>query len=324
MPAGHPEVAARLAGALLSLAGAEPPASDAAHQKIRAEIADGCPHTLDLLLADERTILAGRAAILESPAEIASLCAKSAGAGLDDRLVRAARLLAAREELPVESRLEALGVETALWKRAHPSTSTPAPVPEPLRAQIQTRVRELLARPIADALRHTTLTTAADVLHDAGDDAGARKLLTDELARSRVPWYLQGELAAIAAARGEADEALRYSAAAVRSAEGRATQIQWRVEELKTLLKVHPNAPDVELLPRLRTTYALIASLPDGFAGRNRRRLGMIVKALGPVAARPSVRAILTAERARCASLDEPRRVACQTHFDAFPKSPGG
>jgi len=36
---------------------------------------------------------------------------------------------------------------------------------------------------------------------------------------------------------------------------------------------------------------ALIASLPDGFAGRNRRRLGMIVKALGAVAARPSVRA---------------------------------
>lgn len=323
VPPGLVEASARLAGSLLQAAAAAPPGEPGV-ARAQAAVRAGCPGHLEALLGEPARIVAARTAVLESAAPLRALCAPEAGSpaavALGERLSRAAALLAARAELPLEVHLSALGPDVALWKQGHPGQ----PVPAELRRRNSARVAELLAAPIAAGMRHTLITGAAELLADSGDDEGARRLLLAELPQSKVPWYLADDLAQIAAGRGEVDEALRWSAEAVRLAQGGATQVQWRVQELKLLLRLRPplaeagSAPTPELaqlVDRLRGFYQLVLSLPDGFAGRNKRRLGMVAQLLAPLARRPPVAALIDEQAARCPALEPPARSACQAHF---------
>ena len=322
VPRAEVEAAARLAGAALQLA-ADFPGDRAGAGTLIGAVAGRCAGLLDAMLGGPRQVLAARGPILEASAAIEQLCRPAVGAGLGDRLVAAARSLGADPTLPVEVRIEARIPEAALWRQAHGGA---APSPE-ARRRIVDEVQALLALPGEAALRHTVVDAASSALRAAGDEDGARAVLLAELPRSRVPWYILGELAAIAGDRGDVDEALRRSAEAVGAAAGRATQIQWRVAELKLLLKLRPGVADAELLPRLRGLYERMSALPDGYAGRNRRRLKLIAAALPPaaVAVRPALRALLVEERARCAGLPADRRAVCEGHFDGLlrPAGPG-
>ena len=67
---------------------------------------------------------------------------------------------------------------------------------------------------------------AAYLLHDAGDHAGAKRLLTAELERSDQPYYYMSSLADFAEQEGDKAGAVEWSRKAYEASKGPATRVQ--------------------------------------------------------------------------------------------------
>jgi protein disulfide-isomerase len=89
-------------------------------------------------------------------------------------------------------------------------------------------------------VRQSVISTAADLLHEAGDVAGARKLLEAELKRSASPYYYMLDLASLAEDEKDGPAAIAWARKAYETAEGPATRVQWAIEYSKTVLRQAP------------------------------------------------------------------------------------
>lgn len=90
-------------------------------------------------------------------------------------------------------------------------------------------------------VRQSVISDAADLLHRAGDDAGARKLLEAELKRSDSPYYYMLDLATIAEDTKDGPAAITWARKAYETSEGSATRVQWAISYSKTVLRQAPN-----------------------------------------------------------------------------------
>jgi len=84
------------------------------------------------------------------------------------------------------------------------------------------------------------ISNAADVLHAAGDDAGARQLLEAEVKRSASPYYYMLNLAALAEDDKDGPAAIGWARKAYEASQGPATRVQWAIEYSKTVLRQAP------------------------------------------------------------------------------------
>jgi protein disulfide-isomerase len=89
-------------------------------------------------------------------------------------------------------------------------------------------------------VRQSVISDAADLLHRAGDDAGAKALLEAELKRSASPFYYMLDLAGLAEAKHDAPTAIAWARKAYETSEGQATRVQWAIEYSKTVMRQTP------------------------------------------------------------------------------------
>lgn len=90
-------------------------------------------------------------------------------------------------------------------------------------------------------VRQSVISTAADLLHKAGDDAGARRLLEAELKRSSSPYYYMLDLASLAEDAKDGPAAIGWARQAYETSQGSATRVQWAIEYSKTVLRQAPD-----------------------------------------------------------------------------------
>ncbi|MBX3620971.1 MAG: thioredoxin fold domain-containing protein [Rhizobacter sp.] len=168
-------------------------------------------------------------------------------------------------------RLSAMTARVQLARLDEPKNTPPAVPPALL-----TDVRELIARLDRETTdgyeRQAVVTTAADLLQEAGASAESDALLKANLGRSHSPYYLMSGLASNARARGDTAEALRWYEEAWRRSEGPATRLQWGASYLGALVDLAPLDE-----PRIEATALQVfreaAAQPNAFYERSARSL---------------------------------------------------
>jgi protein disulfide-isomerase len=266
LAAAAPDAALQRRFALLALATAAPakdvPPPSAAE---RARIAT----LLDAVLAAPAEVRANRDLLgYQGPALIQRASATpDAAAQAGTRLLAALDAADAAQGDPADARLSAAITELALYRQQHPDT----PVPDALQQKARQRVAAADKAATTDHERQATISTAAYLLRQAGDDAAAEKLLLAELDRSASAYYYMPELAELAEARGDRQAALGWLRKAYDGAQGPATRVQWGVLYVEGLVRLTPaDRAAIE-----QATTAVIADLdaqPAGYHQRTRQR----------------------------------------------------
>ncbi|MGZ8320083.1 MAG: thioredoxin family protein [Telluria sp.] len=149
-----------------------------------------------------------------------------------------------------------------------------------LEQHARSRSAQAFAAPVAPALRHALLNTAAGVLSDACLFDEAEALLESELDRSHSPFYFMHNLAAIAKKRGDAVRAVDWYEQAWNRATGPATRLQWGASYLQGLGDFTPQ--DADRIDRLSGQIMdELSGMPDAACQRNRTQVQRIAAKLG-------------------------------------------
>ena len=183
----------------------------------------------------------------------------------------ALKALEADTTLSRADRLTALSARVELAKIDGVEDAKPA-IPEALQAEVRAHVAAA-DRGITDGYeRQAVITSAADVLEQAGLLAESTALLERNLGKSHSPYYLMSGLASNAKKRGDAVEALRWSESAFTKSEGPATRLQWGASYVKTLVELAPQ-DEGHIEKTVQQLFTEAAAQPDAFFERSARSL---------------------------------------------------
>lgn len=149
-------------------------------------------------------------------------------------LVAALDRVYADDSLPIPDRLATVGADIALAKGGGGS------VPPEVLAKVRARVAWADGSARDAMVRQSVISSAAGLLHQAGDDAGAKRLLEAELKRSASPYYYMLDLADIAEDEKDSRAAIGWARKAYETAQGPATRVQWAVAYSNTVLRLTP------------------------------------------------------------------------------------
>ncbi|MEI9926728.1 MAG: thioredoxin family protein [Sphingomonas sp.] len=169
------------------------------------------------------------------PPLVAALPDAGRRAALGAALVAALDRVYADATLPIPDRLATVGADIALAKAAG------GPVSPAVLAKVRARAAWADGTAKDAMVRQSVISNAADLLHDAGDDAAARRLLEAELKRSASPYYYMLDLASIAEDANDGPTAIAWARKAFETAQGPATRVQWGIEYSKTVLRQAPD-----------------------------------------------------------------------------------
>lgn len=196
------------------------------------------------------------------------------GAGTDERLAlssawnKALQGLAYDSSLSGNDRLNALLAQIALAHLAQPQGK----LPEALLKEVRERVAQADQNTSNAYERQSVISTAADILTEAGLLAESDTLLQAELKRSHSPYYFMLGLAANAKLRGEKTQALTWYEQAYQAAQGPATRLQWGVNYLGNLTELAPD--DAQRIEAIASqVLAEVNTTPNAFYERSRRAL---------------------------------------------------
>ena len=152
------------------------------------------------------------------------------GASLTQALDRVYR----DDSLPIPDRLETVNADIVLDK------ANGGRVSKAVLAKARARAAWADETAKGAMVRQSVISNAADLLHDAGDDARAKKLLEAELKRSASPYYYMLDLASLAEAEKDGPAAIAWARKAYDTSEGQATRVQWAIEYSKTVIRQAP------------------------------------------------------------------------------------
>lgn len=231
---------------------------------------------------------------------------------LRDRWLRAAAAIRLRPGAPLDVQL--LGYNAAI--DLHALEHGEAPLPAPLRAEIEAAVARVSALARTSSERHAVVPEAAYLLRSTGRRDEARAMLLAEIATGDAPSHHQTTLSQWALADGDRDAARRFARDAVTSARGRASRLQWMVNELSLYSTDPLDRP--RLLELAADVYRVLFERDDAFLGRNHPRAARLVEILGPLRAEAAVRALVERHSPRCSALPAESREPCHRHFAAL------
>ena len=190
---------------------------------------------LPLILGNPGEVTANRLELSYAVAPlIASLPDAGQNASLGASLVKALDGVYGDASLPLPDRLGTVDADILLDK-ARSGTVSAA-----VRAKVRDRAAWADQTAKEPMVRQSVISDAADLLHAAGDDAGAKKLLQGELKRSASPYYYMLDLAEIAEDEKDGPAAIVWARKAYETAQGPATRVQWAIEYSKTVLRQAP------------------------------------------------------------------------------------
>lgn len=164
--------------------------------------------------------------------------------------------------------LSATGARVALARVETPKGALPLPLLTEVRAVTHRAVREATDR----YEREAVIASAAQVLAEAGLLGDSDALLTAELSRSAVPYYLMLGLAANARQRGDAAAALDWYERAYAGAQGPATRLQWGTGYVRALIDLAPTRAE-RIERAARSVIGELEPKPETFYARNRASL---------------------------------------------------
>ena len=139
-----------------------------------------------------------------------------------------------------------------------------------------TDVREQVARVDRETTdgyeRQAVITTAADLLEEAGVPDESDALLKANLTKSHSPYYLMLGLAGNAKKRGDKAEALRWYEEAFNKSEGPATRLQWGSTYVNALVDLAPQ-DEARIERAVQQLFTEAAAQPNAFYERSARSL---------------------------------------------------
>jgi protein disulfide-isomerase len=219
------------------------------------------------LLGSPAEVLANRQELIyDSAGLIAALPESPQREALGTALIAAGDALYANTALALTERVDAVKIDIVL-------TADNGKVPQPVLDKVRARAAWADAEAKDKITRQSVIDTAAYALFDAGDRAGAKKLLTAELKRSDQPYYYMSSLADFAEQEGDKAAAVEWSRKAYEASQGPATRVQWAILYANTVLRLSPqDRKAVEA-----SSGAVIDELgksPDSYYQRTRVKVG--------------------------------------------------
>ncbi len=281
-----------------------------------AAYAKEAPEMIDRFLKTEQTIRAARSTIIYSSAEIIGWAYPKGKAR--DKIIK--RWIAAADAIgkdPTQSsdtRLWSLAPRLNLFRLEHEDGAVPT--------ELKNAVTEAAARADQEAKspyeRKAVIAGAAAFLKDVGNFDAARALLDKELKTTDTPWYYEGVYASVEKAAGNRDAALAWAAKAHQSVKGRASRLQWIVENLALTAKLGlPETDTPRLEAIVKDYYETALGLPDGFKGRNLTRAKKVADQLKPWLGRGKIGTLVKDYAAKC-QMDQALKASCTEHFAAL------
>jgi len=190
---------------------------------------------LEPMLASPAEVMANRQELTyDAPGLVSALTDGAKRDALKTALIAAADAIYANDALSMTERVEALNIDVAL---------AGDDIPPALLAKVRERAEWADANAKDKMTRQSVIDDAAYLLHDAGDHAGAKRLLTAELERSDQPYYYMSSLADFAEQEGDKAGAVSWSRKAYEASKGPATRVQWAILWSNAVLR---NTPDDE------------------------------------------------------------------------------
>ena len=191
---------------------------------------------LPVMLADPREVTDNREELSSSIAPlVAALPDPGQRQAIGSSLIRALDGVYDNPTLPPADRLGATYADIALAK------ANGAPVPPAVLAKVRARAAWADGAAKDKMVRQSVISEAADLLHEAGDDASAKRMLEAELPRSASPYYYMLDLASIAEEAKDGPAAISWARKAYQAAEGPATRVQWAIDYSATVLRQAPD-----------------------------------------------------------------------------------
>lgn len=231
---------------------------------------------------------------------------KADRARLAARAVQAADRLYADAALGLSDRLVITNVDLLLFRaEAGEDAAAPAALREKVRRRAEWADRE--ARTAYE--RQSVINTAADLLAETGDRAGAERLLKAELEKSKTPYYYMPSLADLAEKQGDKAAAIGWLRQGYETAEGPATRVQWGVLYVQGLIRLAPNDAGAIETAAGRVIDEL-AGRPNSYHQRTRQRFDGLDKQLTAWSRTHHGGAVLARLRARISA-------ACAAQADA-------
>ena len=287
-------------------------------QALLKQVGQLLPKLIAQVFESEKTIIAARSAILYdagpilswskrqvSPAKLEALYAQWAQAG---------KVIQTSEEASIDSKLWASYIPLEIFRL---NKGTAVDLPQSLVMSIKNAVKQADQEAKTTYERKAVITGAAYLLRKIGAFAEAKILLEKELKTTKTPWYIQSSLSRLAEAQNKPEQALYWSAKARESARGKATKIQWTVNDLLLTIDLQPtNIVKIEKL--LKDYYELAFSLNDGFLGRNKLRASKVLRAIKSLPASEKLKGALVNNSKSCKTLNDKNALNCQEHFSSL------
>lgn len=179
------------------------------------------------------------------------------------------------------SRADRLTALIARAQLAHVDAAKDGPRSVP--PALLTDVREQVARMDRETTdgyeRQAVITTAADLLEEAGVPDESDALLKANLDKSHSPYYLMLGLAGNARKRGDKADALRWYEEAFKRSEGPATRLQWGATYVSALVELAPQ-DEARIERAVQQLFTEAAAQPNVFYERSARSLQKVADKL--------------------------------------------
>ncbi|HEX3138751.1 MAG TPA: thioredoxin fold domain-containing protein [Rhizobacter sp.] len=180
------------------------------------------------------------------------------------------------------SRADRLTALIARAKLAHvdaPKGSGTPPVPPALLSDVREQVTRMDRETTDGYERLVVISTAAELLEEAGVPDESDALLQANLAKSHSPYYLMLGLAANAKRRGDKAVALHWYEEAFAKSEGPATRLQWGAAYVNALVDLSPQ-DEARIERTAAQLFGEAAAQPNAFYERSARSLQRVGKKL--------------------------------------------
>ncbi|MGX7896416.1 thioredoxin family protein [Tsuneonella sp. HG222] len=217
------------------------------------------------MLADPAEVMANRQQLTYyAPGLVNALPAGAERDALATSLLAAGEAIYGNSKLTLTERVNAVRIDIDLAKGRADGT-----VPKDVLAKVQERARWADAQAKDKILRQAVIDDAAYRLWDAGDKAGARKLVTAELERSEQPYYYMSSLADFAEKDGDKAGAVEWSRKAYEASQGPATRVQWAINYSNAAMRNLPK-DKAAVEKAAEAVMAELGKIEDGYYQRTR------------------------------------------------------
>ena len=221
---------------------------------------------LEPILASQTELMANRQELTYDAAGLVSALPESPErAALSTALVAAGDAIYANERLSMTERVEAANIDIALAEAG-------GAIPPAVLAKVRERAAWADANAKDKVTRQSVIDDAAYLLFDAGDRAGAKKLLTAELERSDQPYYYMSSLSDFAEQEGDKAAAVEWARKAYEASQGPATRVQWAILWSNAVLRLTPE-DEAAVVKAADAVIAELGKSPDSYYQRTRVKI---------------------------------------------------